>query len=136
MQTLPPHMNHAILDPLYDSKWKVTVDKKWSGIMIYDSSSQSGCENFDCFTAFPCSKRHVLVYNPDVQNDPLIAMGPMGSIRRPGGKLHVHHWYWAFLASHYPIFDCLLSSLSQAGYRLYQKGTPEGFFQGMCMKDS
>eukprot|EP00434_Breviolum_minutum_P007770 symbB.v1.2.006856.t1/scaffold408.1/size210514/14 len=34
----------------------------------------------------------------------------------PGGRLHVHHWYWAFLASHYPIFDCLLSSLSQAGY--------------------
>lgn len=32
-----------------------------------------------------------------------------------GGKLHLHHWYWAFLASHYPIFDCLLSSLAQVG---------------------
>mmetsp|Transcript_62220 Transcript_62220/g.136241 ORF Transcript_62220/g.136241 Transcript_62220/m.136241 type:complete len:250 (+) Transcript_62220:53-802(+) len=34
----------------------------------------------------------------------------------PGGKLHLHHWYWAFLASHYPIFDCLLSSLAQAAF--------------------
>jgi hypothetical protein len=34
-----------------------------------------------------------------------------------GGKLHLHHWYWAFLVSHYPIFDCLLSSLAQVGGR-------------------
>eukprot|EP00913_Durusdinium_trenchii_P025011 g23476.t1 len=34
----------------------------------------------------------------------------------PGGRLHLHHWYWAFLASHYPIFDNPLSSLAQAAF--------------------
>ncbi|CAJ1343812.1 unnamed protein product [Effrenium voratum] len=33
-----------------------------------------------------------------------------------GCKLHLHHWYWAFLASHYAVFDCLLSSLAQAAF--------------------
>ena len=31
-------------------------------------------------------------------------------------KLHLHHWYWAFLAAHFPIFDSALSCLSQAAF--------------------
>merc|ERR1712008_136614 len=27
--------------------------------------------------------------------------------------LHVHHWYWAFLAAHMAIFDSALSAVSQ-----------------------
>mmetsp|Transcript_97232 Transcript_97232/g.295220 ORF Transcript_97232/g.295220 Transcript_97232/m.295220 type:complete len:340 (-) Transcript_97232:37-1056(-) len=29
-------------------------------------------------------------------------------------KLHVHHWYWAFLAAHFTIFDTALSFVAQA----------------------
>lgn len=34
----------------------------------------------------------------------------------PGDKirLHVHHWYWAFVAAHFPVFDTALSFVAQA----------------------
>ena len=34
----------------------------------------------------------------------------------PGTRLHLHHWYWAFLAAHFAIFDCALSMCAQAAF--------------------
>lgn len=28
--------------------------------------------------------------------------------------VHIHHWYWTFFAAHFPVFDSLLSYVSQA----------------------
>ena len=68
-----------------------------------------------CFAAFSWSFVTCTCIHPDTEwsDHCYVNVAP-----DPGGRLHVHHWYWAFLASHYPIFDCLLSSLSQAGYTL------------------
>ncbi|CAE7604750.1 unnamed protein product [Symbiodinium natans] len=53
-------------------------------------------------------------------------------------KLHLHHWYWAFLASHYAVFDCLLSSLAQAAFLgIYIHGAAlfglESIYEPRCM---
>lgn len=71
-----------------------------------------------CFAAFSWSFVTCTCIHPDTEwsDHCYVNVAP-----DPGGRLHVHHWYWAFLASHYPIFDCLLSSLSQAGYSVMVK---------------
>eukprot|EP00439_Symbiodinium_sp_Y106_P049822 s2496_g6.t1 len=45
-----------------------------------------------------------------------LAAHGVGEGYQTGCKLHLHHWYWAFLACHYAVFDCLLSRFAQAAF--------------------
>ncbi|CAE7393752.1 unnamed protein product, partial [Symbiodinium necroappetens] len=42
-----------------------------------------------------------------------LAAHGVGEGYQTGCKLHLHHWYWAFLVCHYAVFDCLLSRFAQ-----------------------
>lgn len=54
-------------------------------------------------------------------------------------KLHVHHWYWSFMAAHFAIFDSQLSCVSQALFiSVYIHGAAcfglEGIFEPVGLK--
>ncbi|CAE8649832.1 unnamed protein product, partial [Polarella glacialis] len=51
-----------------------------------------------------------------IQAMPVEWLASDAKLAAQGARLHVHHWYWSFLAAHFAIFGSPLSMLAQAAF--------------------